>query len=85
MENKFAVRWKGAITLARIPKMTIQAVPYEKERIEHLVDQLIKLQRSYDLSNGNNTSARVEILDAMKAINKAIEMTVLPKSIVSVD
>lgn len=85
MENKFTVLTKGAMTVARVPTMTIKAVPYEKERIEHLVDQLIKLQRSYDSSNGNNISSRVEITQAMKTINQAIEATVLPKSIISVD
>lgn len=58
---------------------------YNKETVEHLTDQLIKLQKSYDSNNG--ISSKVEIDKAMKTINKALESVLLnaSKSIVQFD
>lgn len=53
-----------------------EKIPYEKEMVEHLVDQLIKLQRAYDCSNG--LSAKTEITHAMKTINKSLDMLLTP-------
>jgi hypothetical protein len=58
----------------------IEVISYNKDMVEHLTDQLVKLQRSYDLSN--STSARVELTTAMKTINKTLEMVLLPSIVI---
>lgn len=69
-------------TAVKPPKMTkVEVSPYEKEKVEHLTDQLIKLQKSYETANSN--SLKIEILKAMQTINKNLEVTLTPKSILN--
>lgn len=64
-------------------KMRLEPIPYDKEMVEHLTDQLIKLQRAYDTSK--LLSAQNEIQNAMKTINKSLEMILKPQAIIKVD
>lgn len=75
----------GIILSSKTQEMSIETIQYNKEQVEHLTDQLIKLQRSYDSSNGNNISSRVELTSAMKSINKALEVSLLQRSILKVN
>lgn len=59
-----------------IENIKFEKIPYEKEMVEHLVDQLIKLQRTYDCSNG--ISSKTELSHAMKTINKSLDMVLTP-------
>jgi hypothetical protein len=51
---------------------------YDKETVEHLIGQLIKLQQEYD-NRGHNTlaSTKDEIKKAMAKINKALDMVLM--------
>ncbi|WP_209121546.1 hypothetical protein [Alkalihalobacillus sp. BA299] len=57
----------------KFPDQKIELLPYPKNQVEHLVEQLIKLQKSYDSPN-NISAAKSETLNAMKIINKSLEM-----------
>jgi len=55
-------------------KSTVEVIPYNNEQIEHLVDQLIKLQRACDSSVNNITTvAKAKLLVSMESINNALE------------
>lgn len=63
-------------------KENLEIAPYyNKELIEHLVEQLIKLQKAYDNSNQYSFAARSEILRAMGTINKSLEKVLGPQMI----
>lgn len=54
--------------------MITQEPVYKKEIVEHLVDQLIKLQQEYDNKGYNQgLMSKSEITTAMKTINKYLE------------
>jgi hypothetical protein len=69
----------GALTHEGNTNQT-KPIPYEKEMVEHLTDQLIKPQRSYDVSN--NLSTKPEISHAMKTINKCLESVLFSRFII---
>jgi hypothetical protein len=71
----------GGMKMAKLPSINIQPIPYDKEKVEHLTDQLIKLQRCFDSSN--SISGKAEITTAMKNINKSLEITLTPRMILT--
>ena len=66
---------EGVGTLKPTSEMKVEPIDlYPKETIEHMVDQLIKLNQEYNRPNGyGNVSYRTEIDKAMKTLNVALE------------
>lgn len=69
--------------MSKLSTFNVEPIPYNKEMVEHLTDQLIKLQKAYDSTKEITT--RVELDKGMKTINKALEGAFSPRFIVSHD
>lgn len=52
---------------------------YNEKAVEHLVDQLIKLQREYDRTNSTLASSKNQINKAMEKVNEALGMALMIK------
>lgn len=61
------------------PKINFMPLPHDKDWIEFLTNELIKLQKVYDNTAG--TTPRAEIGKAMRVINDALEMSLKPRII----
>jgi hypothetical protein len=63
--------WMSTLTTSEL-QPGIEFLPqYPKEAVEHLVDQLLKLQQSYNVHN-TSLSSKTQLDKAMNTINKAI-------------
>lgn len=68
---------------SKIKPMEVEHINlYQKETVEHLVDQLIRLQESYNDTYMTSTGInKDQIMEAMKKINKALETALITKLI----
>lgn len=64
-------------------EMKYEPIPYDKEAVEHLIDQLIKLQQAYDCINQLND--RGGLNKAMDTINDSLKMMLKPHAIIKFD
>jgi len=62
------------------PKTTVEVIPYPEEQVEHLVSQLIKLQKNCDTCA--SATAKEELFIAMRSINKALEGALINRLII---
>lgn len=68
----------------KIGEMTVEMIPYNKEKVEHLTEQLMILGKAYDRTPDNSFSSRAELADAMKSVNAALTSELGAKAIINI-
>lgn len=67
----------GAYTITK--PMEIEKLPYPKEEVEHLVNQIIKV---YCESNGHNAYYNKQIETCLTTLNDGLRLTLTPRLVI---
>ena len=59
----------------------IEKIAYEKDKIEHLIDQLITLQCACD--QAVDSKSKEKLVNAMETVNKSLHYTLNPNYVIT--